>query len=37
MKTPKEIIKDMTGEDFDSRYYIDYLKEKFSEIYGLDK
>ena len=37
MKTPKEIIKDMTGKDFDSQYYIDYLKEKFSEIYGLDK
>ena len=37
MKTPKEIIKDMTGKDFDSQYYIDYLEGKFSEIYGLDK
>lgn len=37
MKTPKEIIKDMTGKGFDSQYYIDYLEGKFSEIYGLDK
>lgn len=32
-KTPKEIIKDMTGKEFDSSYYIDYLIGKFSEIY----
>ena len=32
-KTPKEIIKDMTGKEFDSSYYIDYLICKFSEIY----
>ena len=30
-------VKDMTGKDFDSQYYIDYLEGKFSEIYGLDK
>jgi carboxypeptidase Taq len=28
-KTPKEIIKLATGEDFDPNYYIDYLKKKY--------
>ena len=32
-KTPKEIIKEVTGEDFDAKYYIKYLKEKYSELY----
>lgn len=28
-KTPKEIIKLATGEDFDPNYYINYLKKKY--------
>ena len=34
-KTPSEIIADFTGEEFRSHYYIDYLIEKFSKIYGI--
>lgn len=34
-KTPEEIILDATGEAFDPKYYVDYLKNKFSEVYGL--
>ena len=30
-KTPKEILINATGEAFDSKYYIDYLKRKWSE------
>lgn len=32
-KTTNEILKDMMGEDFNPQYYIDYLKEKFEELY----
>lgn len=35
MKTTKEILKDITGEEFNPDYYIRYLKEKYSKIYGL--
>lgn len=37
LKTPKDIIRDATGEDFDPNYYIDYLTEKYRRIYELDK
>lgn len=33
--TPKEVIKKATGEDFDSKYYIDYLTNKYSALYKL--
>ncbi len=33
-KKPAQILKDVVGE-FDSRYFIDYLKEKFSRLYDL--
>lgn len=36
MKTSRQILKDVTGEDFTPEYYIEYLKEKYSQIYGLD-
>jgi len=30
-----DIIKNACGEDFDSKYYIEYLKNKFNDIYNL--
>lgn len=32
-KTPKEIMMDVTGEAFDAKYYIKYLKEKYTKLY----
>jgi carboxypeptidase Taq len=29
-KTPKELMRLSTGEDFNPRYYVDYLKDKFA-------
>ncbi|MCR5231310.1 MAG: carboxypeptidase M32, partial [Acholeplasmatales bacterium] len=34
-KTNKEVIKLATNEEFNPKYYIDYLKDKFSKIYNL--
>lgn len=31
LKTSRQILKDMTGEDFTPKYYIEYLKEKYGE------
>lgn len=33
MKTPEQLILDATGESFSAQYYVDYLTEKFSELY----
>ena len=35
MKSSREILKDTTGEDFSPKYYIRYLKEKYSRLYGI--
>ena len=35
MKDPADITRFATGESFDARYYTDYLKKKFSALYGL--
>ncbi len=32
-KNPQELLKDITGEDFNPQYYVQYLKEKYSELY----
>lgn len=32
-KTPHELLMDITGEEFDAKYYVQYLKEKYSELY----
>lgn len=32
-KTTNDILQDMMGEDFNPRYYIDYLKEKYETLY----
>jgi carboxypeptidase Taq len=37
MLSPKELIKKVTGEDLNPDYYCDYLENKYSEIYELDK
>lgn len=34
LKTPKEIMLSVTGEELNPVYYIDYLKEKYREIYN---
>ena len=33
MKKPLEILQEATGKDLNARYLIDYLNEKYSEIY----
>ncbi|MBS9776043.1 MAG: carboxypeptidase M32 [Fusobacterium sp.] len=35
LKDTPEIIKAITGEDLNPKYYIEYLKEKYSKIYDL--
>ena len=35
LKTSRQILKDTTGEDFNPRYYIRYLKEKYSALYHI--
>ena len=35
LKTSRQILRDMTGEDFDPAYYIRYLKEKYGKIYRV--
>jgi carboxypeptidase Taq len=35
LKETPEIIKEITGEELNPKYYIDYLKEKYSKIYGI--
>ncbi|MBO4849167.1 MAG: carboxypeptidase M32 [Clostridia bacterium] len=35
IKKPAELLRICCGEDFDPEYYIKYLTDKFSELYGL--
>ncbi|MDK2808086.1 MAG: carboxypeptidase Taq [Clostridiales bacterium] len=35
-KNTNEILLNMTGEAFEPKYYIQYLKEKYTKIYGID-
>lgn len=35
MKTSREILRDMTGEDFEPRYYVEYLEEKYRKLYAI--
>ncbi len=35
--TPKQILRGCCGADFDVRYYIDYLTQKYTEIYRLQE
>ncbi|MBP0724163.1 carboxypeptidase M32 [Bacillus sp. RG28] len=34
-KTPKVLLRDVTGEELNVQYYIDYLENKFSALYDL--
>ncbi|MDY4011111.1 MAG: carboxypeptidase M32 [Fusobacterium gastrosuis] len=36
LKNTSDLIKEITGEDLNAKYYIDYLKEKYTKIYNLD-
>lgn len=36
IKKPAELIRICCGEDFDPKYYTEYLKDKFTRLYGLD-
>ena len=36
IKKPAELLKIATGEEFDPEYYVKYLTEKFSALYGLE-
>ncbi len=36
LKSPSELIEDMTGEIFNPEYYIKYLIGKFSDVYNLE-
>lgn len=35
MKKPLEIIQDVTGENLNAKYLLDYLKEKYNQIYSF--
>lgn len=35
MKDSRQILQDMTGEDFEPKYYVKYLKEKYGALYGI--
>ena len=35
--TPDEWIRKVTGEPLNVNYYLDYLEEKYSRLYGLKK
>lgn len=35
LKTSREMLKDVTGEDFNPQYYIDYLTNKYGKLYGI--
>ena len=37
VKKSRQLLKEATGEDFNPQYYIDYLTEKFTKLYGLEK
>ena len=32
-KDPNELLLDITGEEFNPKYYVQYLKEKYTKLY----
>lgn len=36
IKTSRQILKDVTGEDFNPQYYVRYLKEKYSGLWDIE-
>ncbi len=37
VKTSRKLLKEMTGEDFNPGYYVDYLKEKYGALYQIQE
>jgi carboxypeptidase Taq len=37
VKNTNQILKDVCGEEFNSNYYIQYLKDKYTKLYDLNK
>ena len=37
LKKSDAVLRDALGEEFDPKYYVEYLEEKYGELYGLDK
>lgn len=35
MRDSRRLLRDMTGEDFEPRYYVEYLKEKYGRLYQI--
>ena len=35
LRKPEELIKEITGEDLNAQYFVDYLKEKYGKIYQV--
>lgn len=35
IKTSRQLLLEMTGEDFNPRYYLDYLREKYLNLYKI--
>ena len=36
LKDSRKILRDVTGEDFDPKYYVQYLKEKYGKLYRVE-
>lgn len=36
LKDSRKLLRDMTGEDFDPKYYIEYLTNKYEKLYDLN-
>ena len=34
-KKPEDILKDATGEEFNPKYYVEYLVNKYRKLYNL--
>ena len=34
--TPDELVKNITGEELTTKYFLDYLNNKYTEIYALN-
>lgn len=36
LRESRRLLRDMTGEDFKPQYYVEYLKEKYGRLYGVE-
>lgn len=36
LKTPKELLSNALGAEFDPRYFVEYLSEKYKKLYGAE-